>query len=89
MKYGWVITKDFLANEESGPEGTNANAVGMAGPRDLSIPVDVIKLNGREFEMFDDDGVLYYEGFGLGCTGDEPLTDFGMPNAGCTQIKWK
>lgn len=87
-RYGWVITKDFLATAESGPEGTNMNSPGVSGPRGLSIPLEMIKRNGRRFEMLDDDGVLYYEGFGLNCGGEEPLHDFGMPNAGCTKIRW-
>ena len=87
-QYSWTITKDFLANEESGPAGTNANAVGVCGPRGCAVPVEMIKANGVRFEMRDDDGILYYEGYGLLCDDDEPLRDFGMPNAGCTQIRW-
>lgn len=87
--YAWLITKDFLVTEESGPEGTNSNSPGVNGPRDHKIPLEMIKLNGRKFQMFDDDGVLYYEGFGLNCEGHEPLQDFGSPNAGCTEIKWE
>jgi|TARA_R100001530_G_scaffold110783_3_gene78010 hypothetical protein len=38
--------------------------------------------------MFDDDGVLYYAGLIWGdYDGFEPLDDFGMPNAGCTEIQ--
>jgi hypothetical protein len=40
--------------------------------------------------MFDDDNILYYEGRILGnYRGFEPLDDYGMPNAGCTKIKYR
>ena len=44
--------------------------------------------HGFQFRMFDDDGELYYEGR---CTIESfaPLDDFGMPNAGCTTIKYR
>lgn len=89
-KHSWVITKDYLANAESGPGGTNSNAVGVNGPRGHTVPLEMIKANGTRFQMFDDDDVLYYEGYGLLCeSGYEPLYEFGLPNAGCTQIKWE
>lgn len=40
------------------------------------------------FRMYDDDGILYYEGRADEDTSFEPLDDFGMPNAGCTYIKY-
>lgn len=43
------------------------------------------------FKMYDDDGELYYSGYSKPLTevdGFEPLDDFGMPNAGCTDIKY-
>lgn len=57
---------------------------------------------GRKFRLKDDDGEIYYYGRQLlesDCTEDyesgmfgqdsdlAPLTDFGAPNAGCTQIE--
>ena len=41
----------------------------------------------HKFRMYDDDGNLYYEGV---CTELEfdPLDDYGMPNAGCTYMKY-
>jgi hypothetical protein len=39
--------------------------------------------------MYDDDGELYYEGYSLAGSDFGPLWDFGMPNAGCTGIKYK
>lgn len=76
-RYVWVIDKDLTACGED---------AGVFGPRgatkeDLSrctIP----------FQMYDDDGELYYSGrMSEECDGFEPLDDFGMPNAGCTIIK--
>jgi len=78
--YGWVITADVL-------DGPESREVGMLGPRGLKFSKDEIISKGKKFEMFDDDGELYYEGYLLGGTGLEPLDDFGMPNAGCTEIK--
>jgi len=41
------------------------------------------------FALYDDDEVLYYKGIIVGdYDGFEPLDDFGMPNAGCTGIKY-
>lgn len=48
------------------------------------------------FKMLDDDGELYYTGvlaYRTSVEGEEhvvagPLTDFGMPNAGCTSIEY-
>jgi hypothetical protein len=45
----------------------------------------------QKFKMYDDDGILYYKGYLYGDDADgfEPLDDFGMPNAGCVDIKYK
>ena len=88
QSYGWIITKDFLATPESGPEGTFSNSVGVVGPRGCKYDTEQIKKNGVRFQMRDDDGELYYEGYGLYCSDEEPLRDFGQPNAGCTRIEW-
>ena len=85
-KYSWIITKDL--NGE-GPEGTNSNAVGIIGPRDAPHEKEEIINKGRKFKMYDDDGILYYEGYGLNCQEFEPLDDYGMPNAGAVRIEWE
>ena len=84
-KFGWVITwvnEEFLDHSE----------VGTIGPRNLTATAEEIKAKGRQFKMFDDDGILYYEGYCL-CDDDEslfmPLDNFGRPNAGCTEIHYK
>ena len=78
--YSWVITKDFLANE----------ITSITGPRDSKMNVSKIIEEGEEFQMFDDDGILYYEGFITGdYDGFEPLDDYGTPDSGCTEIRYK
>ena len=69
---------------------TNGQAVGMVGPRDLAddLRTRLRMGDGQPFQMFDDDGYLYYEGRAIDCDGMEPLDDFGMANAGCTSIRW-
>lgn len=87
--YAWTITADWIADPDA-KRATNANAVGVIGPRGTELTA--AEIEGAEdaigFRMFDDDGELYYQGFlvGADATGFEPLDDFGRPNAGCTQI---
>ena len=72
--YNWEITRDYIDN---GAE------TGLTGPRNKSRHT----ANETAFKMYDDDGDLYYAGTIWGAfEGFEPLDDFGMPNAGCTQI---
>lgn len=95
----WVITKDYHA-DHSAESGTNMNALGMIGPSCVpdGIGGQNIKVHrdAQYFEMYDDDGELYYEGYWVDHDSDdethevnefEPLDDFGTPNAGCTLIK--
>ena len=73
--YNWVIIRDYIDN---GAE------TGLTGPRNKSLHTE----NETEFRMYDDDGELYYAGKIWGdFDGFEPLDDFGMPNAVCTEIK--
>ena len=73
--YNWSITRDYIGN---GAE------TGLTGPRNKSRHTE----NETEFRMYDDDGELYYAGKIWGdFDGFEPLDDFGMPNAGCTEIR--
>ncbi len=74
----WIIDIDHIADTDC-PEGTNCNAKGLCG--------------GNQYEG--DDGELYYTGRSDGLEPDAdcdagfaPLYDFGMPNAGCTEIKY-
>jgi hypothetical protein len=100
---GWIITKDYFPSKDA-KEGTNCNAKGVNGPRDIAP--DILKMlqegKGRSFKMYSDDGELTYDGKIIvredinDMTTDSlseeyfrPLWDFGSPNAGCTYIKYK
>lgn len=96
--YAWIITKDYVA-DESEPEGSPSNAVGVTGPSTASED-DLARLakgEGLTFTMYDDDGERYYKGRAV-VSGDKtfddemvcagPLDDFGTPNAGATEIRW-
>ncbi len=75
-KYGWIITEDII--------GTSSE--GVTGPRGCVFTDEQLRA-GTRFKMYDDDNILYYEGCIVGeYSGDEPLMDYGMPNAGCTRI---
>lgn len=94
----WIIDEDHLAE---GPPGTYMNAKGIFGPDDAPIgPLEALWAGeGRQFKIYDDDGVLYYEGRIIvqfesdeGTLQDEhfkPLWDFGAPNAGATEIYYQ
>lgn len=56
------------------------------------LPISII----REFKLYDDDGELYYTGKMMCADGSDPmesgdlfapLDDYGMPNAGCTELR--
>lgn len=86
----WMITRDLL-NEQG---ISDDSAVGICGPSNIA-EVARLKLErgeGHMFLMFDDDDELYYEGLLLGDPtshqGFAPLDDFGMPDSGCTYIKY-
>ncbi|NOR56995.1 MAG: hypothetical protein GQ474_00550 [Sulfurimonas sp.] len=45
-----------------------------------------------KFRMLDDDDEVYYIGYSNDCDSEkafQPLDDFGMPNAGCTDIQYR
>lgn len=94
-RYAWMIFEDKIA-EDGAPPATNANAVGMIGPS--NAPLDLIRevkqaRGGTKFRMLDDDGEVYYVGYLVAedWGGEDhfgPLDDFGMPNAGCTEIQF-
>lgn len=83
--YGWMI---IWGNPDIGLESD----VSTMGPTDIDQAKQdfLIAGQGTVFQMFDDDGEHYYLGRIIGdYDGFEPLDDFGMPNAGCTIIKYK
>lgn len=100
--YGWIIDVDHMP-DESEPEGTNLNAKGLIGPSGID-PAHEFWLRrgkGRQFEIRDDDGELYYSGRWIGPhwreydgaqldeTAFGPLWDFATPNAGATEIHYR
>jgi hypothetical protein len=84
MTYAWIITRDII-----GPDEDN----GLVGPFAATLTGKQIRNHPKaeRFTMYDDDGECCYEGFLVGddASGFEPLEDFGMPNAGCTEIRYK
>ena len=84
----WTITVDNVGEVEE-PLGTNANAVGLTGPREVKLTKEQIIAHpdAKKFRMKDDDGVVYYEGYMVCDDEFAPLDDFGEPNAGCTSIE--
>lgn len=89
--YGWLITKDHLYPEHE--EGVMSGP-GYFGPYDISEELQTrLKAGeGEPFKMYDSDGEIYYEGLiimGSDCIGFEPLDDYGMPNAGCCDIRYR
>lgn len=100
MVYAWIIDADHTAGPDDEP-GTNMNAVGIVGPRNVT-PLMESALRGRRdvvagwqvvtFKMHDDDGELYYTGRLLSDDVYEnsaaPLDDYGTPNAGATSIRY-
>jgi hypothetical protein len=94
-EYGWLITRDHLA-EQSGPP----SAVGTCGPSDLSDAMERDLKNGagRTFRLYDDDGELYVTGRIVDTTADEngngdwdfaPLDDYGMGAMGAVEIRYR
>lgn len=92
MARAWIITKDHLSD---GP-ADEFNRVGFEGPRNApeSLLAQLRKGGGHHFRMYDDDGILYYEGRATWSATDVeegaygPLGDLGMPDAGCVRIDY-
>ena len=87
--YGWIITVDHT---EDNNEDRIAPVIGPFGVSDCMMR-DLVNGAGLDFRMYDGDGELYYEGRWIGPVDSElmfgPLDDFGMPNTGCTEIRYK
>lgn len=78
----WKITEDKIA-EPDAKAGTNLNALGVTNRGfDASVKLPV------KFRMLDDDGEVYYKGV-MSEAEFDPLLNFGMPNAGCTELQYK
>lgn len=82
----WKITKDHIKDkDEEGREGVTGEIWW-----DLGGSFDLPKGPKHRFKMYDDDGILYYEGWLH--DDDEGLNqlaalNYGMGDAGCTTIK--
>jgi hypothetical protein len=101
--YAWIIGRDYLADDNL--PGDTQDDKGVTGPRNapadlISALEHPIKNGAHPFRMFDDDGELYYSGWIMfaRATGPAdasetaafgPLNDFGMPNAGATEIHYR
>jgi hypothetical protein len=98
--YAWVITRDHLAEDDASFD----SEAGVSGPGrppappELEARLAAVRAGGKdpgvhEFRMYDDDGELYYTGLFAGDADSEdgfgPLDDFGRPNAGATEIKYR
>lgn len=89
--YGWIIDIDHLAIEYP----TFGDETGTMGPINISDEITALlnKGEGIPFRMYDDDGELYYSGRIIVPDDDDlrfrPLSDFGEPNAGCTEIRYQ
>jgi len=75
----WVIDFDYIDN----PLGMSVK--NLFGPRDATEE-DLVFCT-QKFRMYDDDGNLYYQGRMSDSCDFEPLDHYGMPNAGCTEIR--
>ena len=87
MAYAWVIDRDHVDSK-----------AGVRGPRitDPALNQALTAGEGKCFRMYDDDGELYYEGRLVVSQSNQdpevefgPLTDYGMPNAGATEIHYR
>lgn len=87
---GWIVTKDFTNGDFE--DSRDFDKVEVIGPRNCKLTAEEL-IKGHPFKMFDDDGLLYYEGFLVGDKDSEdgfmPLDHYGEPNAGCTSIQYK
>jgi hypothetical protein len=90
--YAWVITRDHLESKTAEPGA--ALVSGPSGAADEQISSAMA--TGYPFIIKNDDGETYYSGYCWTADpefGDEdlfgPLNDYGMPNAGATDILYR
>ena len=84
-EHAWVITESWTDGDER-----RVCIVGPAGAKRTGKEIEHDP-QAREFQMFDDDDILCYQGYYLGPDDERmfsPLDDFGTPNAGCTSIEY-
>jgi hypothetical protein len=74
----WIIIKDIIG--DGARNGT------------VSRGFDATKPTPFPFEIYDDDGILYYTGFSSDHDSEDafaPLDDFAQPNDGATEIRYR
>jgi len=90
----WIITVDYVYESDINKDSTREyidktfgerDDTGTVGPGKFKIGVPL----PYPFKMYDDDGNLYYDGMSSHPDVFAPLDDFGMPNAGCTEIHYR
>lgn len=82
----WVITKDYTSARKY------RSTFIASSKKTESIPlIEVGMKMPYKFRLYDDDGNLYYEGYSDDNSSEKafaPLDDYGMPNDGCTEIRY-
>lgn len=79
----WIITKDHISEAgQTSAVGTRHRNLKPGEEDKCTIP----------FKLFDDDGILYYEGLMTAKSADSmqvfsPLHGWAMPDSGCTEIQ--
>lgn len=102
--YAWIIDKDHLATRPDDRDDKGTMGPRNA-PQDMLDQLNSDPKAGRQFKIYDDDGELYYTGRILGVVLDDtiyrdgtpegeradfgPLWDFGTPNAGAVEIRYR
>lgn len=95
--YAWKIDKDYTEyydDIEPHPQGRHKIApafdvVKIEGPHnvDPNLLASLAKGGGQAFQLWDDDGLLYYSGRWIeGDDESNPLDDYGTPAAGATAM---
>jgi len=101
--YAWIITRDHLYRDDDPIIQDETGTMGPRDATEEQCQL-LRNGIGRPFRMYDDDGILYYSGRILFFDGngrvhvndDElpeeafgPLDDFGRPNAGAVEIRYR
>lgn len=76
-KYTWAITRDIISNGERSLTPEKIKEIKKDCP--------------HHFKLYDDDGILYYEGYSDDDNSErafKPL-DWAMYDSGCTEIKYR
>lgn len=83
----WRVTKSYIEDTPKNDKDFGSDPIEV-DVQSCDYEPECEKDLTTQFRMYDDDGMLYYEGKADEDASFEPLDDFGMPNAGCTYIKY-